>query len=85
MFNRIVLEIIRHHFLVIPVTSFALVRSFLSSLMCPPEESPTAEAADAAVVRVMNFSRWRFITADGTDPLIINFRYVGVQNLRELN
>ena len=58
-----------------------MVRCFLGSLVSSPEEGPTAEAADAAVVRVMNFTRWRFIAADGTDPFIVNFWDVFVNNL----
>ena len=47
----------------------------------PTEKSPTAVAADAAVVGVMNFPGWRFLATDRTNLLILNLFDVGVNHL----
>ena len=41
--------------------------------MGSPEESPATEAADAAVVRVMDFARWGLLATDWADSVVGNF------------
>ena len=60
------------------LTVFAFQCRCLGPLVGPSEESPTAVAADPAVVRVMDFAGWSFIAADRTNPVVVNFRNVGV-------
>ena len=49
--------------------------------MSAPEESPTAEARDGSVVRVMGLVGRGLLRADGADPFVVNLGDVGVDQV----
>ncbi len=62
-------------------TFFAFQRWGFRLLICPPEESSAAVAADPTIVRMVGLARRRLLGADGTNPVILNLLDVCIDHL----